>query len=112
MKVARGLMAAVLVAGLAASLSANASASGTFRTLQDANAFRDIARCQDLFNAMHDDAAYRRAKAAHAAKLYTFWPSGTRVSVISGDMSDAFVMARDQHGNAGCIASAWLKRAK
>lgn len=81
---------AALVAVVAASLGASTGGPVTFTTVQDANAFRDMARCQDLFNAMHDEAAYRRAKAAHAARLYTFWPAGTRVSVVRGNMSEVF----------------------
>jgi hypothetical protein len=103
---------AALVTLFVAVLAANASGSDTFKTVQDANAFRDIGRCQDLFNAMHDDAAYRRAKAAHTAGLYTFWPAGTRVMIASGNMSDVFVMARDRRGHTGCIASAWLARVR
>jgi hypothetical protein len=82
-----------------------------YKTTQDANAYRDMGRCQDLFNAMQDDSAHRRARAAHDAGKYTFWPEGTRVTVTKGNVdSDLFVMAKDSKGHTGCIAAAWLQK--
>jgi hypothetical protein len=81
-----------------------------YKTTQDANAYRDMGRCQDLFNAMHDDAALRRVHVARDAGLYTFWAKGTRVTVTSGNVdSDLFVMAKDKKGRTGCISAAWLQ---
>jgi hypothetical protein len=39
----------------------------------------------------------------------TRWRRGTRVTIDGGDVAaDAFVMAKDDDGNVGCVRSEWL----
>jgi hypothetical protein len=82
-----------------------------YKLTQPASLFHQMSVCNDSFNAMSDDGAFQRLKAAHAAGAYDAVDQGGEVVVTSGNVDqDLFVMVKTVHHNGyGCVASAWLK---
>lgn len=76
-----------------------------YRFREDTRVFHDVQTCRDAFNAMSDDAAYHRLKAAAAAGDFSTIPAGAPVRIVDNlDPDGIWVIVSDDRGDRGCIA--------